>query len=145
VALSLNFERVLREGVWVVRAASGLIMLALTVVTALVALWPSRSSALTGAVLAAISAFTLMNLIQLIMRRANRPTPGAGSNLPVRLVVMTGEPALTLAGALISAFGIAVGVYLVAVGSIYGIAMGLYMAWVLLVDIRRLPGEGGAP
>jgi hypothetical protein len=41
VALSFNFEIVLQDDVWLVRAASGLLLLAEPILSALVCLWPA--------------------------------------------------------------------------------------------------------
>jgi hypothetical protein len=138
VALSFNFDQVLKDEVWLDRAGTGLVMLAQPIIVALICLWPSRTGAVPAWVLVGVSILVLLNRGQIVLRRPSRKAPGAtAGSLLVRLVVTTAESALTLIGALLVGLGQPDGVYAIVVGALYGLAVGLYLAWVLLVEIRR--------
>lgn len=134
VALSLNFDQIISDEVWLARAGTGLILLAQPIAYALVCLWPARTAAPAAWTTAALAAMAALIVSRIVLRgAASEPASEQASRLVITLV----EPAATLVGAVLVATRHPAGAFVQASGALAGLAVGLVTAWILLVEVRR--------
>ena len=134
VALSLNFDQIISDEIWLPRGGTGLILLAQPIVYALVCLWPTRTAAPAAWTTAALAVLAALIVSRIVLRGA---TSEPRSEQASRLVITLVEPAATALGAALVAAGHPAGAFVQASGALTGLAVGLVTAWVLLVEVRR--------
>ncbi len=137
VALSFNFDQIIRDEVWLGRAGTGLILLAQPIAYALVCLWPARTASPLGWTTTALAALAAVTVTRIVLRRPGQPTAGTPGEQASRLVITLTEPAATVIGSALVATGHAAGAFVQASGALAGLAVGLVTAWILLVEVRR--------
>lgn len=133
VALSFNFDHIVGDRVMLSRAASGLVLLVLPVVVGLTALSPITGAVAVGAVLAAWTLLGAFSLFRLLVHAGQTHT----DDLTARLPVVLASSALALAGAILIAFGVSAGPFLLALAMVVDVIVGPVMAWILQVEARR--------
>jgi len=137
VALSLNFDQIISDEVWLGRAGTGLIMLAQPIAYALVCLWPARTASPVGWTTAGLAALAALIVSRIVLRHPSQEANGTRSEQASRLITTLSEPAATIVGAVLVAAGQAAGAVIQAAGALVGLAVGLATAWFLLVEVRR--------
>ena len=137
VALSLNFDQIISDEVWLGRAGTGLILLAQPIAYALVCLWPARTASPVGWTTAGLAVLAAIIVSRIVLGHPSQEPNGSRGEQASRLVTTLTEPAATFIGAILVATGHAAGAVVQAAGALIGLAVGLVTAWVLLVEVRR--------
>jgi hypothetical protein len=138
VVLSFNFNHIVGDRVWLGRAGTGLILLAQPTIYSLIGLIPTRTAEPVAWALALTAVIAGTSLARIVLSTTGRPAPGEAGELIGRIGSSLGASVFAAAGAFGLAAGWSGGLFLLAAGSLASLALGLVVAWVLLVEVRRL-------
>ena len=119
-------------------ALTGLILLAQTMIYALIGLIPTRTAGAVAWALALTALIVAGCLGRIIASTVWRTLARDTAERIARTGLILGASLAVAAGALGLAAGWSGGLYLVVAGSLASVAIGLVIAWVLLMAVRRL-------
>jgi modulator of FtsH protease len=142
VVLSFNFDHIVSDRTWLGRAGTGLVLLVQPMLYGLVALFGSRTAGPAAWGLAVVAAGAIAALVRITVATSERDDAHPVADLARRLSFIVAGSVLELAGGLALAAGWSGGAYFLAVGSLASLIIGLMIAWILLVEVRRLTGFG---
>jgi hypothetical protein len=142
VVLSFNFDHIVSDRTWLGRAGTGLVLLVQPMIYGLVALFGARTASPAAWGLAIVATGAIAALLRITMATSETDDAHPVADLSRRLSFIVAGSALALAGALALAAGWSGGAYFLAAGSLASLIIGLTIAWILLVEVRRLTGFG---
>jgi hypothetical protein len=145
VVLSFNFDHIVSDRTWLGRAGTGLVLLVQPMLYALVGLFGARTARPAAWGLVVVAAAAIAALIRITMATTEAADLHPAADLARRLGFIVAGSVLELAGALALAAGWSGGAYFLAIGSLGSLIIGLMIAWILLVEVRRLTGFGAEP
>jgi uncharacterized membrane protein len=145
VVLSFNFDHIVSDRTWLGRAGTGLVLLVQPMLYGLVGLFGARTARPAAWSLVVVAAAAIAALIRITLTTTESDAEHPVPDLARRLGFVMAASVLQLGGALALVAGWSDGTYFLAVGSLLSLLIGLMIAWILLVEVRRLKGFGAEP